>query len=361
MVLSLVGCNNEPKLTKASNGVEIPPYTGLDVVKNDYVITEEFIDYQLAEIAKQYSSLKTVKNGVVQAGDIINVTYKSYVGEQLLEDASYENFEITLGTRSNLKAFDDAIIGLKIGEEFEFAIEYPMGSTYSILDGKTVIHKGTVNYVSKIVYPEITDDFVVKHVAKSYSKAEVQCKTVAEYREYLRERYTFVYNAAAREDLMFKILDKLMETAIFPEIAEEELQAYEDGKFAYYEDYCSSNGFSMEVYLKSQEITEEEFRESLRKDGELVIKQTMLLQAIEELEGIKLTDARYEKYLEYLTEYYQFDNIEQLKEYIEYLDSEDVIRSDARYEAIYDFLIENQNITTEKVDLLEKAKAGELE
>ena len=93
----------------------------------------------------------------------------------------------------------------------------------------------------------------------------------------------------------------------------------------------------------------------------MVIKQTWLLQAIEELEGITLTEERYNKYLEYLAEYYQFDNVEQLQEYITNLDAEEIIRSDARYEAIYDYLIENANITLEKVDMLEKAKAGELE
>ena len=362
LVMSLVGCGgNTVKLTKASNGVEIPPYKNLTVTQTEYVVSEEFLDYQLREITKQYSSLEKVTNGVVKEKDMISITYSNYVGEQILTEGSPEDIIFTLGEGKFVDAFEKALVGLTVGEEFEFAIEYPVGSTYSILDGKTVIHRGTVNYIAKIVYPEITDEFIQTHVKNSVSVQEAACKTVADYRDYLKDRYSFVYTRAAREALIHDILDVLMKDAIFPEISKEQLDEYENGQFEYYKEYCSNNGFSMETYLKSQNITEEEFRASLRKDGELIIKQTMLLQAIKELESIELTENKYQEYLKYLTKYYQFDNIDTLKTYIDEIGAEELVRSDAEYEAIYDFLIENQKITIEKVDMLEKAKAGELE
>lgn len=363
MTVSLVACGNtpeQPTTVKASNGVEIAQYTGIEATMTEYVITEEFIDYQLTEITKQYSSLENITEGVVAAGNMLTISYDSYVGEQLLEDASAKELSFTLGEGKFVDAFENALIGTKIGETFEFAIQYPVGSTYSILDGKTVIHRGTVHYVSNVVYPEVTDDFIKTHVKDSYSKPEAACTTVAEYREYLKNRYEFVYARKSREALVYDLLDALMKDSILPEIPDSDLDAYENGKYDYYVDYCSQNGFTIDTYLKSQEISEEEFRASLRKDGELVIKQTWLLQAIEELENITLSEARYNEYLEYLVEYYQFDDVAQLKESIIELGSEDIVRSDARYEAIYDYIIEHAKLTIEKVDMLEEAKAGDL-
>ena len=224
------------------------------VIKKITSLILEFLDYQLNEITKQYSSLEKTTEGIVKEKDMVSITYSNYIGEQILTEGSPEDVLFTLGEGKFVDAFEKAIVGLTIGEEFEFAIEYPVGSTYSILDGKTVIHRGTVNYVAKIVYPEITDGFIQTHVKNSTSPQEKKCKTVAEYREYLRHRYEFVYTRVAREALVHDVLDILMKNAKFPEIPTADLDEYENGQFEYYKEYCSNNGFSMETYLKSQEI-----------------------------------------------------------------------------------------------------------
>jgi FKBP-type peptidyl-prolyl cis-trans isomerase (trigger factor) len=226
-----------------------------------------------------------------------------------------------------------------------------LGSTYSILDGKTVTHHVTINHIVNTIYPELTDELIKTYVKDSVVTQEAACKTVDDYREYLRERYEFAYADISNDNLVSDILDYLLEKSEFTPIPEDELNSYVEDKYAYYIDYCKKNGFTIEAYLELEKITVDEFRTQLRKDGENLIKKTMIVNAIKELEGITLTEEAYQEYLEFLVVYYQFDSIDALKKSITELGVEETIKNDATYELVYKFLLNNQVLKIEQKDL----------
>lgn len=354
LILGISGCHQNPddKLINAPNGVKLPAYTNLELSKTEYIISDEYLNYMLNELTKDYATVEFISTGVVTEDDkCLNITYKTYVGEQLLTEAAKSDFTFNIGTGVFIESFEAALVGKELGKEFDVTLSYPLGSTYTILDGKTVTHKITINKICKTVYPEVTDEFVQKHVEKSVVKEEAVCKTVDEYRNYLRKRYQFMYDKISKENLVLDILNCLMETAVFPTIDKKDIDEYEKSKYEYYVNYCKENGSSISAYFVQENITEAEFRTQLRKDGEELIKKTMLIEAIQSLEGLTLTDTEYANYLNYLKEYYQFDSIDALNKSIKELNVEETIKSDATHNIVYNFLVENQNLKIEKKDL----------
>lgn len=358
LICSFAGCSPKEKLIEAPNGVKLPNYKNLEFVKAEYDVSDKFIDNMLNELVKNYATTEKITEGSVSEGDTINITYISYVGEQILTDAAMSDFTLTLGKGTLIEDFEKSFINKNVGKEFDVEVSYPLGSTFTILDGKTVTHRVTVNYIIKTTYPELTDELIQTYVKNSVVTKEAACKTVSDYREYLRERYEFVYSDIANDNLIADILDYLLEKSEFPEIPEKDINDYVNDKYEYYVQYCKDNGFSIDVYLAMEEITEDEFKAQLKKDGEILIKKTMIVNAIKELEGLTLTDEAYKDYLEYLVVYYQFDTVEDLQKSITELDVEKTIKSDATYEVVYQFLINNQNIKTEKKDLYDSNNLG---
>lgn len=353
LILSVSGCNyHNDNLIEAPNGVKLPAYTKLELTKTEYIVSDEYLNQVLEDLTKDYATVEVVTTGIVTSGDeCLNITYKTYVGEQMLAEAAKSDFTFNIGEGKFVKEFESALIGKELGKEFEVTLSYPLGSTYTIVDGKTVTHKITVNKIYKTVYPQLTDDFIQKHVEKSTVKAEAACKTIDEYRNYLKTRYQFMYEKLSKESLVSDILDTLMESAVFPEIDSKEIDEYEEAKYKYYVNYCKENGYSIETYFEQENITESDFRTQLRKDGEELIKKTMLIDAIQSLEGLDLTDEAYDNYLNYLKDYYQFDSVDDLKKSIQDLNVENTIKNDAIHNLVYDFLISNQNLKIEEKNL----------
>ena len=67
-------------------------------------------------------------------------------------------------------------------------------------------------------------------------------------------------------------------------------QLYEN-QLSYYENMFSYYGFTLESYAEMSGMTEDEFKDQLRKDSENGIKQQLLIDAIAEKEGLTIEDA----------------------------------------------------------------------
>lgn len=124
-------------------------------------VTDAEIDSEL-ELFRQYASEAKEVEGrdTAQSGDIVNINYVGTINGEQFEGGSAENVDIELGSGSFIDGFEDAVIGMKVGEEKDITCVFPDDYPEESVAGKESVFKVTLNSIQELVLPELSDDFV---------------------------------------------------------------------------------------------------------------------------------------------------------------------------------------------------------
>ncbi len=156
----------------------------------------ELVDFSSAEITKEVAKIKAADvNQMVETlrkqqtewaevtrtakdGDKVVLDFEGFLGDEAFEGGKGENVDLILGSKSMIPGFEDAVIGQKIGAEFEIAVTFPEDYQSDELKGKDVVFKATVTAISEPTLPELNETFFLKFGMDSADlksfKADVQ-------------------------------------------------------------------------------------------------------------------------------------------------------------------------------------------
>jgi trigger factor len=154
---------------------ELSPYRTMDIPKpHDPQDSDVMAEAMLQELRVRFGDvLPYTETDFVQAGDNVILDYEGFLDGQKIPGLSAAGEMLTVG-KSHLPAFDDNLLGMKMGETREFDMLVPEGGLPS-LAGKTVHLKVTVNMGSKTL-PCALDDTLAQRLGK---------KDYTELREYI--------------------------------------------------------------------------------------------------------------------------------------------------------------------------------
>jgi len=200
--------------------------------------------------------------------------------------------------------FSRKLIGLAAEEEK--IIEYKFNKDYEYEDLQNVKAKYTVvvEEVKSRTLPEVDDDF-----AKSVGEYETAEALIKEITESLEKNYREESNA----EFDSKVIDKLVEQAEIkfpPQMLEHEINHFVQDL----EQRLSSQGLSMDLYLKSREMDEAGLREEISPSAQERLNRGLSLMEVAAQEEITLTSEEVEaKTQETLNEFRQMFPEEDIK------------------------------------------------
>ena len=195
--------------------------------------------------------------------------------------------QFILGEGGMVKGFEENIEGMKAGEEKEFSVSFPKdlpaqaGNPNKNLAGKDVLFKVKLISAQKMELPEINDEF-----AKQLGSFD----TLAALKTSMKEGITLEKTEAEKQRKRGEVLDRISETSKF-EIPEK-LVEYEQAHLL--EDLKSkiiqTARVSFEEYLATIKKTEEEIKETFKKEAEKRIKGFLILRQIGKQENIQVSE-----------------------------------------------------------------------
>ena len=194
MIMSLAACGSKKAAEETTedqyntiniNGaeyVELGEYKNLTIEGAKVEITEEDIDQEMEDLRYQYSEYKKISRKEVKEDDIVNVDYVCKIDGKKVEDYCGDAYDITVGS-GELVFGDDldletALVGKKVGDTVKVSGTFSNDEIDETVAGKKGEFSIKINYISKEVFPEITDEFV---------KENFDVNTVEEYRKSVRE------------------------------------------------------------------------------------------------------------------------------------------------------------------------------
>ena len=311
--------------------VEISEYKGLEVEKESVEVTEEDIMKEIDATRERNSRMLTVEDRSAQDGDEAVIDFEGFLDGVAFEGGKGEKYPLVLGSGSFIPGFEEQIVGKNIGDEFDINVTFPENYGAENLAGKAVVFKIKLHELKVKELPALDDEFV-----KDVSEFD----TVEAYKEDVKAKIAERKEKLAESRLETALLDALLaktEVEIPACMIEQEI----DGYIRDYEYRISSQGGSLEMYLKYTGMTMEQLRESFKADAEKQVKIRLALSKIAKVEKLKALKKDIEAEYKKIATGYNVD-IETVKNSIpETGISEDIVLRKA-----VDFIKENAVITT---------------
>ena len=311
--------------------VEISAYKGLEVVKEEVVVSDEDVMKEIDATRERNSRMLSVEGRPAQNGDQAIIDFEGFLDGVAFEGGKGEKFPLELGSGSFIPGFEDQIVGKNIGEEFDIDVTFPEDYGAENLAGKAVVFKIKLHELKVKELPELDDEFV---------KDVSEFNTVDEYKADIKAKITERREKEAESKLENALLDALLAN-VTVEIPECMIEQEIDGYIRDYEYRLKSQGASLEMYFQYTGMTMEKFRESFKAEAEKQVKTRLALGKIVKLEKIKALKKDIEAEYKKIAEGYNVD-IDTVKNSI----PESGISEDIVLRKAVDLIKENAVITT---------------
>jgi trigger factor len=288
--------------------IELPDYKEIarKVKGKDISVDEKEVEDSLNYLQKTRAKFFQ-QDKPAEKDDFVEIEYQSkdLDNNKLIKD------KFILGQAGMIKGFEEAVLGMKAGEEKEVSIKFPENSLRKDLAGKDVVFKIKIISVQKMELPEINDEF-----AKTLGAFD----TLVALKEGVK---TGIHKEKTEEEKQRKraeILDRIAEKTHF-EVPPKMLEYEKDRLFEDLKNNISQNfKITFQEYLASVKKTEEEIKKTFEKEAEKRLKSFLVLRQIGKTENIKVDDKEVQEEVDKNLKIEKFKNsndvdTEQLKEY----------------------------------------------
>lgn len=316
---------------KVDRYVTLGDYSSFEVAVDVIGVDEEEL---AALMSGSYVNFVTPEHGgitdrAVAEGDTVFIDYEGKENGVAFAGGTAQNATLKIGSGQFIAGFEEGLVGVMPGETVDLDLKFPENYNPEMA-GKEVVFTVTVRCIQPLAVAEADmEDVVVASMGIN------GVSTVAEYRQYA---YDYLYSEY-EYNVQSGIIDSLMERCEFQELPEEMLEPYRQMWTQALTMYAYRYQLSLEQYAAyfygtdSASVIDQYAREYLKQD--------LMLQAIANREGLKISDEELETRLQEDAEAGGYASAE---EYVGSGDREDY-RNDYMNEKVLEYLMERTAIS----------------
>ena len=336
--VNLVKCDEEELEVKfefvVEPKIELGKYTNLGIKMDKVKVTKEEVENRIKSLLDEYAEIE-VKDGSVEDGDIAVIDFTGFKDGVEFEGGKGENYSLTIGSKSFIPGFEDAIIGMKKGEEKDIDLTFPEDYMAEELKGKAVVFKVKVNEIKTRVVPKIDKEFFEDLGMEGVTtKEELEHEIKHELEHQKEHELEHVYEEKCLEKAASNMKIDLCQELIDDEV---------EHMYKEFMQRMQMQGVSEEMYYEYTKSKKEDITKQMIGDAEKRLKYRYLLKEIIKVEKIKVTDKEAKERVKKMSEMYNVDEETILKEI-----SLDSIKFDKMYQKALDIVCANDTEKEEK-------------
>lgn len=263
--------------------VELPDYKEIakKVKGQEISVTDQEVQDSINYLQKTRAKF-SAHNNPAEKKDFVEIKYSS---KDISEGKEVDD-KFILGEGGFVPGFEEAVVGMKAGEEKNAKITFPANYMKKELAGKEVEFKIKVISVQKVEYPELNDEF-----AKQLGAFDTLVALKTNIKEGLTAEKTEQEKQRRRGEILEKIAEKSkfeMPTAM---VEYEKERLLEDLKHR----ISQGLNISFEQYLASVKKTEDEIKETYQKEAEKRLRGFLVLRELGKKENVEISDKEIEE------------------------------------------------------------------
>lgn len=275
----------------AADKVSLYDYKSVTTLPAAEVIpSDEDVQAEIDKILSSHSTTIEVKDRAVQDGDTINMDYTGYIDDVAFEGGADTDYTYNPSVTTFIDGFYEQIIGHTPSEEtFSIQVTFPEDYGKEELNGKEARFDIVLHYIEEEQLSEFNDDFVNNTLGEDM--------TADEYRQQIKDD---LQKNSSMQYLFTQIIDNSTVNETPEELIQKERKIVDTTN----EMTAAYSGKTLEEYYESQGVTEDVIADYCTQRAQ----QQLIVQAIAENEGIKVTDEDMTKYyssqLDSIIQYY---------------------------------------------------------
>ena len=271
-----VGTTRLVSVENVDKYITIGEYKGLTLDNTVDAITDDDVQ---AQIDQDLQDKAEPVSDSAKEGDLVTVNYVGTKNGQTFDGGTANNYDFVIGQGQMFDEFENGVIGMKKGETKEIKIDFPSDYADETLAGQEVVYKVTVQNVRRA--GELTDEWVAKNT--DYT-------TVDEYRESVRSQLEEEAKNSAQEVLKNTAWSTVLENSEVKEYPQEDVDTAISEFKSSMEVYAKQADMTLEEFIDSQGISQDDFDEQCQQYAEGKVKQNLIVQGIMDAEGLSLDD-----------------------------------------------------------------------
>jgi len=315
--------------------VTISAYKGIKIPEYEYTVTDADVEKEIESVRTRVAGSVEVTDRPAANGDTVNIDFVGTVDGKEFEGGSAKEFDLTLGSGQFIPGFEDAVVGMNIGETKEIPVTFPEDYQAKDLAGKPSVFTVTLHKITGKNIPAFDGEF-----AKKMGSDSVEAYT-AKVRERLEK------NAAnrSRNETEDSILTELAKNAT-AEIPDAMIRTQEDAILQRTEYNLMYQGIRLDDYLAYLGKTREEYKQSFEEEAKKTVLHQLIVEQLIKTENITASEEEIEgKIAE------QAKSVgKETEEYKKTMDARqrDYIEGDIKVTKLFDFLKANNEMIGEE-------------
>ena len=252
-------------------------YLGVELEKVKLSIPDAQIEEALRRLQESHAQLEPIEDReIVQKGDFVTLDFEGMIAGKSFSGGNGENYLLEVGSGRALPQFEDAVIGLKVGERQTVQVSYPEDYPNKEIAGKTVDFSVVGRELKQKVLPSLDDEFAKDHG---------ECASLEELKANVRARLEDELKHYQNEQLKEKIVSRLIESHSFtapPSMIERQTRYLMER----YQNQIAGQAGSDAGAAPPME----EARKNLEARAVRQVQATLLVEKIAQIEKLEITD-----------------------------------------------------------------------
>lgn len=308
-------------------------YKEVEVNKPSTEVSEEEVTQSLEKLQQRHAQLLTLEEGTIEKGDITTLDFLGKVDGVPFKGGEGRDFTLEIGSGSFIEGFEDQLIGVSIGETKDLNVTFPEKYQAEELAGRDAVFTVTVKGIKRKELADLDDEFA-KDVSEFDTLEELKTDIKNKLKDAAEDRAKY----QVRQDIVSKIVDSIEVEMPAPMV---DIQLSD--MIHNLEGRLSSQGITLENYLKFANTTMEDLKEKMQPDAVWTAKMNLVMETIAKAEDIKATDEDIKEETEKIARYYNKD-LDEFQKMLENQGQADFIIDQIVREKTLQFLADNAKI-----------------
>ena len=283
--------------------VKLGEYKGLTAPKAEVEVTDADIEREMAPLVERATRLVSVEREA-KLGDTVVIDFDGFKDGERFEGGQGTNYDLELGSHTFVPGFEDALVGVKAGEEKDIDITFPKEYPAELAN-QPAVFKVKVHEIKEKFAPALDDEF-----AKDVSEFETLEELKKDLGDKLRERR----QADAERDYANALMEQVCDN-MEVEVPDPMVDYRADEMVQEYAQRISNQGIPFEEYLKYMGTDVNAMRTQMRPNAIANIKSRLALEAIAAAEALTVSDEEVEDEMKKLAERYSME-LDKVKELV---------------------------------------------
>ena len=286
--------------------IKLGDYKKIKVKRTEVKVTKKEVDETIDMLLSRFAEWKDVDRAA-KDGDRVEVDFEGFdeKGEVIPNTAS-KNHPIILGSKTMVPGFEEAITGMKIGDEKEADITFPKDYHAKNMQGQKVKFKFKLGRLEEKQDQELDEAMIEKITGQKSSVDDFKKRVEDDLKAEMTQR-----SQADTDNKVVAEIIKITKAELPESLIEDEINIMKDER----KQQVSQQGLNWEQYLQHIKKTDEDFAKDHRKGAEERLLARLGVNQIIREEKIEASDEDVDKKIEEMVSHYPEQAKKQVMDY----------------------------------------------